>query len=162
MGDNGFKYIKNNGLCTEDSYEYKAVGGKCQADSCTTAIKAHQMTGFKDVERDDMQALMEAVSEGPVSIAIEADHQAFQFYKGGVLTKACGTQLDHGVLVVGYGSDDSLDYWKVKNSWGPTWGGDGYIKLERGKSPDGSAGECGLLQQPSYPVVGSGLESIVV
>jgi len=162
--DNGFKYIKHNGLCTEESYEYKAVGGTCQADTCTTGIKANQMTGFKDVERDDMNALMEAVAEGPVSIAIEADHQAFQFYKGGVLTKTCGTMLDHGVLVTGYGtSDDSTDYWMVKNSWGASWGNDGYIKLERGHSPDGSAGECGLLQQPSYPVIGDGLpEAIVV
>jgi hypothetical protein len=160
--DNGFKYIENNGLCTEDSYPYTAANGKCQADTCTTGVKQGQMSGFKDVERDDMQALMEAVSEGPVSIAIEADHQAFQFYKGGVLTKSCGTMLDHGVLVVGYGSDDDIDFWMVKNSWGPSWGGDGYIKLERGASPDGAAGECGLLQQPSYPVLGAAVESIVV
>jgi C1A family cysteine protease len=169
--DNGFKYIENNGLCTEDSYPYTAANGKCQADTCTTGVKQGQMSGFKDVERDDMQALMEAVSEGPVSIAIEADHQAFQFYKGGVLTKSCGTMLDHGVLVVGYGSDDDIDFWRVKNSWGPSWGEKGYIRVSRAnddktfvdKHPaDGVAckpvpktqtvgGECGILFDNSYP-----------
>jgi len=79
----------------------------------------------------------------------------FQSYKSGVLTGMCGSTLDHGVLVVGYGTDaKGGDYWKVKNSWGPTWGMDGYVLLMRGKS---GAGECGILSQPSYPVItGSG------
>merc|ERR1711865_863897 len=110
------------------------------------------VTGFKDVD-SSMEALMEAVSMGPVSIAIEADQQAFQFYKDGVLSQPCGTQLDHGVLLVGYGTQDGKDYWKVKNSWGATWGLDGFILLQRGNSPDGQEGECGLLTQPSFPVV---------
>merc|ERR1719436_1604842 len=93
---------------------------------------------------------MDAVSKGPVSIAIEADKDVFQHYRGGVLSSACGTNLDHGVLVVGYGTDAGKDYWIVKNSWGLTWGEEGYGRLLRGK---GGAGECGLLSQPSYPVV---------
>jgi hypothetical protein len=97
------------------------------------------------------------VSKGPVSIAIEADHQAFQFYKGGVMKKACGTRLDHGVLLVGYGTaSDGTKFWKVKNSWGTSWGAKGYIELEREGSPDGKAGECGLMSQPSFPVVKDG------
>jgi hypothetical protein len=159
--DHGFAYLEKAGSCTEESYPYKAVGGKCEEKTCTKAIEKSEVTGFKDVQSDDEDALKEAVSQGPVSIAIEADHQAFQFYKGGVLTKACGTQLDHGVLVVGYGTSDGTDYWKVKNSWGPVWGSSGYISLERGKSPDGSKGECGLLQQPSYPVITKAEEIIV-
>merc|ERR1711988_1179889 len=102
-----------------------------------------------------MGALMSAVAQQPVSIAIEADKAIFQSYKAGVLTGMCGAQLDHGVLVVGYGTDSSGgDYWKVKNSWGATWGMEGYVLLQRGKT---GAGECGILSQPSYPVVsGSG------
>jgi C1A family cysteine protease len=151
--DNAFKYYETSAICTEESYPYKGAGGSCKASSCTDGIPAGGVKGFKDVAKDDQNALMEAVAQGPVSIAIEADKGVFQFYRGGVMSQKCGTQLDHGVLLVGYGSQDGKDYWKVKNSWGPSWGSEGYILLERGSSPDGAAGECGLEQQPSYPVV---------
>ncbi|CAM9574847.1 unnamed protein product [Hapterophycus canaliculatus] len=77
---------------------------------------------------------------------------SFQLYSGGVLTAACGTNLDHGVLLVGYGvSEDGIKYWKVKNSWGPEWGAEGYILLKREAAQEG--GECGILEQASYPVL---------
>jgi len=160
--DKGFAYVEKTDLCTEDSYKYAAKAGKCAASTCSTGLPKGSVTGFQDVETNDEQALMEAVSKGPVSIAIEADHQAFQFYSGGVLKKACGTQLDHGVLLVGYGEKDGVKFWKVKNSWGATWGDSGYIELERENSPDGAAGECGLLRQPSYPVVKAAEPEIIV
>ena len=104
------------------------------------------ITGYTDVPTKDENALMAAVSKQPVSVAIEADKFAFQHYAGGVLdNSACGTNLDHGVLVVGYGTDSSKDYWKVKNSWGTTWGEEGYIRMVRNKN------QCGISQQPSYP-----------
>merc|ERR1719242_607336 len=89
---------------------------------------------------------MDAVAQQPVSIAIEADKSVFQLYTGGVLSGACGTNLDHGVLAVGYGTQGEQKYWIVKNSWGR----DGYALLLRGKGGDG---ECGILMQASYPVV---------
>merc|ERR1712139_730401 len=104
------------------------------------------ITGHTDVPSKDETSLKAAVSKQPVSVAIEADKSAFQLYKGGILdNSACGTNLDHGVLVVGYGTDSGKDYWKVKNSWGSTWGESGYIRMVRDKNM------CGIAQQPSYP-----------
>jgi len=148
--DNAFKYAEKNAICTEKSYPYKAKGGTCEASSCTTGIPKGGVTGFKDVDKEDLQAMEEAVAQQPVSIAIEADQRVFQMYHSGVLTSTCGTKLDHGVLAVGYGTQDGTDYWKVKNSWGASWGAEGYILLEKNKN---SAGECGIKMQPSYPVV---------
>ena len=97
--------------------------------------------------------MKEAVSKGPVSIAIEADTKAFQLYKSGVLTgDACGTNLDHGVLIAGYGEESGTEFWLVKNSWGTSWGENGYIKIGRSDSTN-DPGVCGIAMQPSYPVV---------
>jgi len=149
--DNAFNYSEQVAMCTEDSYPYKGIGGACQT-SCTTGIPKGSVVGFKDVAVDDTAALMDAVAQQPVSIAIEADQQAFQFYSGGVLSGDCGTNLDHGVLIVGYGSESGQDYWLVKNSWGASWGEKGFVKILKGKA---GAGECGIKADPSYPVVKS-------
>lgn len=151
--DGAFQYvIDNNGLCTEDDYPYKGVNGNCTL--CTPSVK---IQGFQDVPHESETALMAALAKyGPISIAIEADQMGFQFYNGGVFDGSCGVNLDHGVLLVGYGTDKDektgkdVDFWKVKNSWGGSWGDHGFIKLIRHK---GKAGQCGLLEDPSYPVV---------
>jgi len=145
--DNAFDWIKSNGLCTEDSYPYTSGGGT--TGTCKkTCTPAATLTGHVDVPSKDEDSLKKAVGTQPVSVAIEADKSAFQLYAGGVLdSSSCGTTLDHGVLVVGYGTDASsgTDYWKVKNSWGSTWGENGYIRMIRNKNM------CGIAQQPSYP-----------
>ena len=117
--DYGFQFIiDNKGICSEASYPYTAADGTCQ----TTCKAVATITGFTDVPANSQTALETAVVQQPVSVAVEADQDVFQFYTGGVMTSACGTALDHGVLAVGYGTDaaNGGDYWKVKNSWGAT------------------------------------------
>ena len=142
----GFKYIEDNGICAEQEYGYKAVDGKCV--KCTTITK---IDSFVDITPNNELALQMAVSLQPISIAIEADQLMFQFYHSGVFTSTCGTNLDHGVLIVGYGTLNGVDYWKVKNSWGATWGDKGYILLQR--NVKSASGQCGLAIQPSYPIM---------
>jgi len=148
--DQAFEYvIKTGGLCTEASYPYQGVDGTCK--TCNRVVT---LTSYSDVGSPATDAqLMAAVAKGPVSVAIEADQQAFQFYSSGVFSGTCGTKLDHGVLIVGYGTSGSSNYWLVKNSWGATWGAAGYISIVRGKNINGANGECGINMQPSYPIV---------
>ncbi len=154
MMDNAFEYIvKNGGICSEAAYPYTSgsgfSNGTCAATSC--APVAH-LKGYVDVTPNNETALLEAVAQQPVSVAVEADGLDWQFYGGGVVTDACGTNLDHGVLVVGYGVDPVAgDFWKVKNSWGAAWGEEGYIRLGRG-AKYAPHGECGILMDPSFPV----------
>lgn len=146
--DDAFEWIHNNsGLCSEDSYPYSSAAGKCK--KCQP-VKNSRVSGYVDVAPSE-EALMAAVALQPVSIAIEADHRSFQFYSSGVYSGDCGTNLDHGVLLVGYGSENGKDYWIVKNSWGDTWGNSGYIYVGRGTAQEG--GECGIELSASYPIM---------
>jgi len=154
--DYAFEYVKDSGLTSEENYPY--VSGNGQVPACDNSKSAQQVasiSSYVDVQTRSEDALENALNIGPVAIAIEADQYTFQSYTSGVMTGTCGDSLDHGVLAVGYGhdTDSNLDYWIVKNSWGPTWGSSGYIYLERHISS--SSGQCGILLQPSYPVAGN-------
>ena len=112
-----------------------------------------QLKGFADVQPNSPTQLMAALAMQPVSIAIEADTDIFKTYNGGIISSTdCGTKLDHGVLLVGYGTEDGRDYWIVKNSWGADWGEKGYFRIARDASQDGP-GICGVQMQPSYPTM---------
>jgi len=147
--DNAFTYVMDSGICSEAAYPYTAVGGDCSV-GCKSVTNVYSCM---DVPSNNQVALKEAVSMGPVSIAIEADTKVFQLYSSGVLTgSACGTNLDHGVLIAGYGVENGIKYWLVKNSWSTSWGADGYLKIERSDSTN-DAGVCGIAMQPSFPVI---------
>jgi len=139
--DDAFNWIvSHRGIGSEASYPYTARDGTCKDVPSVSTI-----SGYKDVQQGSEDALMNALGQQPISIAIEADQSSFQFYKSGVFTGPCGQQLDHGVLLVGSGSDGGQDYWRVKNSWGASWGDNGFIRMIRGKNM------CGLSNMASYP-----------
>lgn len=146
--DNGFKYVIDNGLCSEKEYPYEAVDGKCK--ECKSII---EIKNYHDIESNE-KVLKRAVSQQPVSVAIQANLSSFRFYSNGVYSDPmCGNGLDHGVLIVGYGYDLMLnkEYWIVKNSWGEDWGENGYIRIERNSNKDG--GMCGITLQASIPEI---------
>ncbi|KAM0048910.1 putative fruit bromelain [Helianthus debilis subsp. tardiflorus] len=147
--DDAFKFIiQNKGLTTETNYPYEGIDGTCS----TTKESSHAatITGYEDVPTNSEAALLKAVAMQPVSVAIDASGSDFQSYTSGVFTGECGTQLDHGVTVVGYGTtDDGTKFWLVKNSWGTTWGEEGYIRMQRDVASEN--GLCGIAMMASYP-----------
>ena len=152
--DYAFNWISHNGgLCSESDYPY--VSGQTQTSgSCLKTchlVDGSNIHSFIDVAPSDDSAFVSALSLNPVSVAIQANQPDFQLYKSGVFTGKCGTNLDHGVLAVGYGSLDSLPYYKVKNSWSSSWGDNGYILLARGDQFNDGDGQCGILLQSSFP-----------
>lgn len=153
MMDYAFSYIMDNGITTEMAYPYTSgttkVAGSCQA--FTSSVK---LTGCYDVPSNEL-ALTLALQLQPISVAIEADSRSFQLYKSGVYNDVgCGTNLDHGVLAVGFGTTSSgQDYYIVKNSWSSSWGDNGYIYLARNSVATSTQGMCGIAMEPSAPIV---------
>jgi cathepsin L len=149
---NAWNYVeKEGGLCTESAYPYTAQDGTCKSSSCGTLYNLMDSSIDTKITADSDTALATAAAAGCVSVAIEADQTAFQYYSSGILTGTCGTSIDHAVLVVGYGTSGSQEYWKVKNSWGTSWGMEGYIDICRNCGKNGNAGECGINMYPYVP-----------
>lgn len=168
MGCNGGQIVasetwvgKNGGLCAENSYPYVSgttqTAGTCQK-TCSV-VSGSKITKTTSVAPNSDTAMMTAIVQQPVSVAIEADQQSYQLYQQGVFTGSCGTNLDHAVLLVGYGSQSGQDYYILKNSWGTNWGMGGYILLGKGTNPttgkpyNNGAGQCGVLMQGAYPTL---------
>lgn len=147
--DYAFQYIIDiGGLNTEAAYPYTAADGACIADM---SALVDPIASFVDIPQKNNVQLQAAVALQPVSIAIQANQFSFQFYKSGIIKSGCGTQLDHGVLIVGYDTDAySVPYWIVKNSWGTSWGQDGYVYILRSSSTN-DPGVCGIAMGASYP-----------
>ncbi|KAM0903911.1 hypothetical protein ACQ4PT_018364 [Festuca glaucescens] len=147
--DYAFQFIqKNGGITTESNYPYQEQQNSC--DQSKESSHDVSIDGYEDVPANDESALQKAVANQPVSVAIDAGGNDFQFYSEGVFTTDGGTDLDHGVAAVGYGTTrDGTKYWIVKNSWGESWGEKGYIRMQRGVKQ--AEGLCGIAMEASYP-----------
>lgn len=102
-----------------------------------------KLTSFKEVQRFSPEQLAQALTLGPVSVGVDASGFAFKFYNKGIISRFCGTSIDHAVLLVGYGTEKGTDYWLVKNSWSKTWGEDGYFRVKRDMNKQ-DEGICGI------------------
>jgi C1A family cysteine protease len=150
--DKAFEYAIDNGMCKLEDVPYDA-----QSEFCTQTVKnckkVAQFNNCFKIPANNERLLREAVYRSPVAVSIEADTKTFQFYKGGILDSTnCGTELDHGVLAVGYGEEDGKKYWIVKNSWGSDWGENGYVRIGRSDDED-SEGVCGIAKDASFVMV---------
>jgi C1A family cysteine protease len=143
--DYAFQYASNHTLCTEAEYTYKAVDQACKRTNCVK--NKWKVTRFVDVRPNNETLLEFAVFTQPVSAAIEADQSVFQFYSSGIIQKDCGNNLDHAITIVGYGTENGVPYWIVRNSWGPQWGEKGYVRIVRGSNM------CGIAMAASVPIL---------
>jgi cathepsin L len=141
--DNAFKYIRASGIAAENDYTYTARDGNCKAASIARALST--ISGYTDVPQNNCDALATAVTQGPVSVAVMANNAWMTYTSGIMMSSQCGTSLNHGVTAVGYTSDA----WIVRNSWGSSWGENGYIRLQK----QGNISTCGVCNMASVPIV---------
>jgi cathepsin L len=143
----------NGGIASAADYPYRTAVGGCALAKGTKI--AATISGYETVPTGTNadSGLESAVAGQPVSVAVCATGPAWQFYKSGVITSACPAAVNHGVLVVGYGTatDGKTGYWKIKNSWGNTWGEEGYLRIARGTAYNGVSGQCGVYTDMTYP-----------
>ena len=147
LQQNAFKYYESHNAILESDYKYTAKDGSCQYDSLSqTAV---EVSDYTMVTADSASQTKAAVAQQPISVSIEADKAVFQLYSTGVFDSSrCGTNLDHAVALVGYGSDAGQDYYILRNSWGTSWGEEGYMRIA---VTGDDAGICGVQSEPLYP-----------
>jgi histolysain len=139
------QYVKKEGLMQEKDYSYTGTVGTCKYDETKVVIAN---SGETTIQQRSEKDLTEALASNVVAVAIDASHASFQLYKSGIYDepKCKELILDHGVTAVGYGSENGQDYYIVKNSWGTSWGEDGYIRMSRNKN-----NQCGIASGAVYP-----------
>jgi len=141
-------YVRDHGIDTEASYPYTSAAGyaaACQASSGTQA--AIQVTSHIVVESDEDAMAAWVTKNGPLSISVDAMTQYWWPYTSGIMSTCCNTDVDHAVLIVGFGIEAGQKYWLIKNSWSDSWGEKGYLRLERGSN------QCGITYQPVGAIV---------
>ncbi|KAF1405070.1 Cathepsin S, partial [Spheniscus mendiculus] len=143
-----FQYIiDNQGIDSDDSYPYTAQDGACHYN---LTARAATCSRYVELPHGDEAALKDAVANvGPISVSIDASQPTFFLYKAGIYhDPSCSQEVNHAVLVIGYGSSDGEDYWLVKNSWGAHFGEQGYIRMARNRG-----NHCGIASYGAYPQI---------
>lgn len=145
-----FQYVINRQdghFMRETDYPYVGQMNTCSYNSALAVVS---ITSVNSVPRDEKSLMAAVSSKGPIAAAVDASHYSFQLYSSGIYDEpSCSsTYIDHGVGVVGYGSEGQSDYWIVKNSWGSSWGENGYIRMSRNKN-----NQCGIATLACYPTV---------
>jgi C1A family cysteine protease len=138
-------YVAKTGLETETEYPYTGVGGKCNYNAKEATNTT--VTGAAFVTPKSATDLFAGVYQQPVAIIVEANQNVFQLYTSGIITTGCGVALDHAITAVGY----TPTYFIVKNSWGTTWGQQGYLWISTSTDYNDGLGACGIFSQPQYP-----------
>ncbi|XP_044758253.1 procathepsin L-like [Coccinella septempunctata] len=138
-----FLYVKSSGIQSEETYPYVATQGECRQKSAELYVDDFYFVGGTE------EALKEAVASlGPVSVAIESTTELQHYTEGVFFDRTCTNRLNHGVLAVGYGAENGQDYWLIKNSWGSSWGEQGYFRMVRNMYNN-----CGIASYATVPVV---------
>ena len=144
---NDYDYIRENGICTELDVPYGIKKNTYCSNYCKNKV---YISHCNTIPIGNQKLMMRYIQQQPLAAAIQADSLIFKFYKSGVITsESCGQNVNHGVLIVGYGTENGIDYWLVKNSWGSMWGLGGYVKIGRSMSRS-EGGICGIGKLVSY------------
>jgi len=142
--------ISAGGMEPESAYPYTAEDDTCSFKSSSVVAKISNWT-YVSTTKNETEMLVKLISSGPISICVDAE--IWQFYVGGAITSLCGTSLDHCVLLTGYDNKyvdvlgQTIEIWKIRNSWGADWGESGYIWVERNYDL------CGVAEEPTLPIV---------
>lgn len=139
-----YSYLQSRKLAKNSDYPYTGVVGTCKYNA---NVGITNVPSYVTLPKNDVNAIMNAVAQQPVSVGMSAFCGTFMLYKSGILTRSCGPVLNHAVLIVGYGSLNGQNFWIVKNSWGTKWGEQGYFRIARGTG----AGVGGINSLASYP-----------
>ncbi|KAM9722759.1 cathepsin S, ortholog2, tandem duplicate 1 [Menidia menidia] len=143
-----FQYvIDNRGIDSDAGYPYTGRDQQCRYDP---RYRAANCSRYNFLPEGDEVALKQAVATiGPISVAIDATRPRFTFYRSGVYNDpSCSQSVNHAVLAVGYGTLNGQDYWLIKNSWGTTFGDQGYIRMSRNRND-----QCGIALYGCYPIM---------
>ncbi|KAJ9170866.1 hypothetical protein P3X46_018930 [Hevea brasiliensis] len=145
--EDAFKFIiSKKGISSRANYTYKANQGTCKKAPHEAKIKRYEV-----VPANNETKLLMAVANQPVSVCVDSRSQDFTYYENGIFMGDCGTEVDHGVTIVGYGTtSEGIKYWLVKNSWGDDWGENGYMRIKRDVAA--KEGLCAIATDSSYPI----------